>query len=134
MNTEVIRAAVNVEPQAMDMNDFAYQEKSCGTVACIAGNCLIQHGWSVAAVQYGTSRRIEEASCELMGIDLSQAGRLLYVENWPKGFIGDGHIDGEHCEECVIGAGGDRLTPGTPEYLARVKERVELFIATGGAE
>lgn len=133
MNVDVIRAAVNVEPERLDMFDFVYLQEGCGTVGCLAGNCLLQSGRSFDSIKNDPGMVVSKAA-ELMGIRSSQAPRLFYTDEWPDWFVGDVNSDGEHCEKFVVDENGTPLTPRTPEYLARVKERVEHFIATGGAE
>jgi len=116
MNADVIRRAVNVKPEELDMDNWI-RETECGTVACIAGNCALQHGFS-----YDVPKRARQ----LMGLTHTQANRLFHSHCWPLGFanpIGD-----------VIDSLGYILTPGTREYLERVKQRVEHFITTGGNE
>lgn len=127
MNVDVIRAAVKLRPEQMDMDSYGYEE-ACGTVGCIAGNCLIQHGLKDLALSVNTDPRGKAA--ELMGLDYLQSGRLFYVDRWPLKFI----RPAEDGEGFFIADDEGALYPGTPEYLARVKERVEHFIATEGRE
>ena len=127
MNVDVIRKAVDVAPKDMNMDDWV-----CGSMACIAGTCLIQHGFKAREIKlmpFSGEQSPSALAGELMGIDAERRRRLFMLDLWPREFVID---DGEQC--FVMSGNGKALAAGTPEYLARVKERVEHFIATEGRE
>lgn len=127
MNVDVIRRAADVPPEELNLEYWI-----CGEVACLVGNCLIQSGMSASKIKALVMERSPEPeACRLMGISAEQGMRLFHVKDWPEEFIafnGDGDAIG------VCGANLTLLRPGTPEYSARVKQRVEHFIATEGRE
>lgn len=120
MNAEVIRAAINISPAQMDMDRIT---------ACIAGNCAEQNG--VGASRAG----IYDAATALMELDEAQADRLFALHLWPEDFaMNIMHPDGYDAGMMTVrSAEGLPLRPRTKPYLARVTERVEHFISTGGA-
>jgi hypothetical protein len=82
----------------------------CGTTRCIAG-------WS--CVLAGTKAENTPATAQrLLGLNLEQAQRLFYLNNWPKRFRDQ--YDG-----------GRRYTDAGAWVAA---ERIRHFIATNGAE
>jgi hypothetical protein len=130
MNVEVIRSVVmNIEPRELDMGVFLATGPR-GTVACLAGSCARQHIGEWTANLYSRPLGVENFATGKMELTHEQAERLFFTARWPSQFA---RFDSE-LDWCIIDESGKQLTPGTPEYLARVRERVEVFINSGGEE
>ena len=126
MNVEKLRSIVdmieNLEPGQFDMGTWCNTRDKCGTVACLAGWTLLAEGENPTRLALEIENeefdgdvttvdwRIPLTAAAVLGLNRDQAERLFFTHCWPDGF------DGDNCS------------------LETLRERVEHFIATDGAE
>ena len=82
-------------PHSIDMHGWA---KNCGTVACIAGHCMLglrgyraelKHtiiGPRLVLLHHGVAVDWETAATQYLGLSEDQAGTLFWVSGWPDTF------------------------------------------------
>ena len=111
--------------------DVVNQKPPCGTVGCIAGNLCVLSGDikpNVIIDRLGSEletyifpRNTDEMAAKYLGLDIDEAEKLFYLEEWN---YGTGWPE-------EFAARLEKHKPGTLEYAKVAVARIDHFIETG---